>query len=154
MGQEGEAAVFNIKAGADLVVIALALYASTLIRERWVALTYRLACHVAFLALIWRELSAIHPDGNAYSTVCWGVYGLALVIAGIYANVYAGRSRALLYVGIATLFVVVAKLLLVDLVMVDEVWRFLLFLGFGALFLGLSYYLQNLLRPSLSTRDQ
>jgi uncharacterized membrane protein len=41
---------------------------------------------------------------------------------------------------------VVAKLFLVDLALVDTIWRILLFLGFGGLFLVISYYLQNLMR--------
>jgi hypothetical protein len=153
-GQQGAAALFNVKAVADLVVIGLALYVSMLARARWLALVYRLGSHVAFMALLWRDLAAIPNNGNAYVTVAWGIYGMTLVVAGIYANRYAGQSRTLMYVGIGTLFAVVAKLLLLDLVMVDEVWRFLLFLGFGTLFLALSYYLQNLLRPAVSTSDQ
>lgn len=46
---------------------------------------------------------------------------------------------------IAALFLVVAKLFLVDLA-VDQVWRILLFLGFGGLFLVVSYYLQRLFK--------
>ncbi len=48
--------------------------------------------------------------------------------------------------GMATLFVVVGKLFLVDLSEVEPVWRVVLFLGFGGLFLALSYYLQGLWR--------
>ena len=57
------------------------------------------------------------------------------------------RSQNLvLYTGLGTLLLVVGKLILVDLSMVDEIWRILLFLGFGGLFLVLSYYLQSWLR--------
>jgi uncharacterized membrane protein len=49
--------------------------------------------------------------------------------------------------GLVTLFVVVGKLFLVDLAWVGAVWRILLFLGFGVVFLLLSYYLQSLWRP-------
>jgi uncharacterized membrane protein len=48
----------------------------------------------------------------------------------------------------ATLFLVVGKLFLVDLAGVEAVWRILLFLGFGGLFLVLGYYLQHLWRPA------
>jgi uncharacterized membrane protein len=51
-------------------------------------------------------------------------------------------------VGMGTLLLVVAKLLLVDLINLDAVWRILLFLGFGGVFLILSYYLQALWRAS------
>jgi uncharacterized membrane protein len=55
--------------------------------------------------------------------------------------------------GMATLFLVVAKLFLVDLSEVEAVWRILLFLGFGGLFLILSYYLQALWRPRAGERS-
>ena len=48
----------------------------------------------------------------------------------------------------ATLFLVVGKLFLVDLSEVEPAWRVVLFLGFGGLFLALSYYLHGLWRPS------
>lgn len=47
----------------------------------------------------------------------------------------------------ATLFVVVGKLFLVDLSEVEPAWRVVPFLGFGGLFLALSYYLRGLWRP-------
>jgi uncharacterized membrane protein len=47
----------------------------------------------------------------------------------------------------ATLFIVAGKLFLVDLEEVEALWRVLLFVGFGGLFLSLSYYLQVLWRP-------
>ena len=49
--------------------------------------------------------------------------------------------------GVATLFLVVAKLFLWDLAALDPLWRVLLFLGFGGMFLLLSYYLRNLWNP-------
>ncbi|HEX2740415.1 MAG TPA: DUF2339 domain-containing protein, partial [Rubrobacter sp.] len=54
---------------------------------------------------------------------------------------------ALVRAGMATLFLVVGKLFLVDLAGVEAVWRILLFLGFGGLFLVLGYYLQHLWKP-------
>ncbi len=102
---------------------------------------YRLLIHVAFLAWLWRELSAL-DNGNGYVTVAWGLYAIALLVTGVRLD----RNRLLMYTGIATLFLVVAKLFLVDLALVDTIWRILLFLGFGGLFLVISYYLQNLMR--------
>jgi uncharacterized membrane protein len=45
--------------------------------------------------------------------------------------------------GSITLVLVVARLLLVDLARVETIWRVLLFLGCGALFLLTSYRLQT-----------
>ena len=47
---------------------------------------------------------------------------------------------------LSTLFVVVAKLFLVDLAKLETLWRVLLFLGFGFVFLLLSYYFKPLLK--------
>jgi len=46
-------------------------------------------------------------------------------------------------VGRATIFVVVGKLFLVDLSQLQAIWRILLFMGFGAVFLLLGYYGQS-----------
>ena len=43
----------------------------------------------------------------------------------------------------ATLGLVAAKLLVVDMAQVDVIWRILLFMGFGAAFLGLSYLINR-----------
>ena len=45
--------------------------------------------------------------------------------------------------GLVTLGIVAAKLLLVDMAQVDVIWRILLFMGFGAAFLGLSYLINR-----------
>jgi len=52
--------------------------------------------------------------------------------------------------GISTLFIIAAKLFLIDLYLyhIDTVWRILLFLGFGGLFLLVSYFFQNVIRRS------
>src|SRR3712207_2857697 len=48
-------------------------------------------------------------------------------------------------------FLVVRKLFLVDLIGVEAIWRVLLFLGLGGLFLALSYYLRSLGHPKPET---
>lgn len=132
--------VLNIAAFTDLLVIACAVAAWYITRRRpWVA-AYLLAAHVAFLALIWRELSAM-TDGRAYITIVWGAYAIALLVGGL----SRGRIIPLIYTGLATLALVVGKLFLVDLREVDPLWRVLLFLGFGGALLMLSYYFQNVI---------
>jgi uncharacterized membrane protein len=49
-------------------------------------------------------------------------------------------------VALGTLLLVVAKLFLIDLAELETIWRVLLFMGFGAVFLVLSYYFQKLWR--------
>jgi uncharacterized membrane protein len=147
-GNSGATAVFNAKALTDLAVIALALVASFVVQSRQEALVYRLAAHVAFLGWLWRELSLL-PDGKPYITIAWGAYALVLLIIGVAWN----RNRLLLNGAIATLFLVVAKLILVDLTL-DEVWRILLFLGFGGLFLVISYYFQVLMKGTPKSAEK
>ena len=103
------------------------------------ALAYGLWLHVAFLGWLWQELGLM-PSGNGFVTIAWGAYAIALVAAGL----RLGRSRPLVYCGITTLFAVAAKLFLIDLRYLDAIWRILLFLGFGGLFLVLSYLFQGL----------
>jgi uncharacterized membrane protein len=138
----GVQAIFDTSAITDLAVLGAALGTSTVLRPRQVAFVYRICVHAAFLGWLWRELSVL-PDGDAYVTVAWGLYTVALLVAGL----HLARSQ-LVIVGMGTLLLVVAKLLLVDLINLDAVWRILLFLGFGGVFLVLSYYLQALWQAS------
>ena len=141
--------VFNLPGLADLTVIALLALAALLpgaVSPRRFADAYGITAHSAFLTWTWRELSTL-PGGEAYVTVAWGFYAVVLLVAGLrLGRVPAGRIT-LFKGGMTTLFLVVGKLFLVDLASIDASWRVLLFLGFGALFLALSYGLRALWRP-------
>lgn len=102
---------------------------------------HRTLVHAAVLAWLWCGLSEL-PGGDGLVTVAWGLYAAVLLIAGL----RFGHAR-LVRGALATLLLVVGKLFLVDLAEVDAVWRVPLFLGFGDLFLALSYYLRALWRP-------
>lgn len=139
-------ALLNARAALDLAVVASAFVSSVAVWPRRLGLVYRIAAHAALLALLWRELSGL-PGGDAWVTVAWGLYAVGLLAAGI------KLSRAsLVRGGMATLFVVVGKLFLVDLSEVEPVLRVALFLGFGGLFLAISYVLQGLWRPGARDR--
>ena len=138
----GVQAIVDTSAITDLAVLGAALGTSTVLRPRQVAFAYRICVHAALLGWLWRELSVL-PDGDAYVTVAWGLYTVALLVAGL----QLARSRVVI-VGMGTLLLVIGKLLLVDLINLDAVWRILLFLGFGGVFLILSYYLQALWQAS------
>ena len=130
---------------ADLAVVALLLAGSWVVGGREAALIYRLAAHAALLAWLWREFGTFPGSPNAYVTVAWGLTGAAMFVAGL------RRDHAyLIKGGVATLFLVVAKLFLWDLAGLDPLWRVLLFLGFGGLFLLLSYHLRNLWNPRVA----
>ena len=94
--------------------------------------------HLGFLAWLARELLPFE-NGQGFVSVAWGVYGAILLIAGLRKNLLALRM-----VGLGTLMVVVAKLFMVDLARLETIWRVLLFVGFGGVFLLLSYYFPKL----------
>jgi uncharacterized membrane protein len=136
------APLFNTRALVDLLLIGLAFAVSPVVMPRGSGMVYRVAAHAAVLAWLWRELSPL-PGGEAYVTVAWGVYAVGLLVAGLRLDRISPVRG-----GMATLFLVAGKLFLVDLAEVEALWRVLLFVGFGVLFLSLSYYLQALWRPS------
>lgn len=133
-------AVLNTGGLTDLGVIVLLLASSWFVGSR--ATVYRVATHAALLAWFCRELTLLPGSPDAYVTLAWGLTGAAMFVAGL------RRDHAyLIKGGVATLFLVVAKLFLWDLAGLDPLWRVLLFLGFGGLFLVLSYHLRNLWNP-------
>ncbi|MEJ7843886.1 MAG: DUF2339 domain-containing protein [Rubrobacter sp.] len=139
-------AVFNLRGLADLVVISLILACSWPLGGRKSVFVYRIAAHAGLLAWFWREFEMLPGSPDAYVTLAWGLCGAAIFVAGL------RRDHAyLIRGGVATLFLVVAKLFLWDLAGLEPVWRVLLFLGFGGLFLLLSYHLRNLWNPHEGT---
>ena len=138
-----EAALLNARTAVDLAVIALGFASSVVVLPRRLDLAYRIASHAALLALLWRELSSLPGTASdAYVAVSWGMYAVGLLVGGLRLD-----RASLVRGGMATLFVVAGKLFLVDLSEVELIWRVVLFLGFGGLFLAMSYYLRGLWRP-------
>jgi hypothetical protein len=137
LGPEGTP-VLNMAAVTDLVVIVLAVTSAWLVRNWKVSWGYLLAAHVALLTWFWRELGTAE-NGNAFVTIAWGAYAIALLIGALRGE----RNMVWVYGGIATLSLVIIKLFLIDLSALDPLWRVLLFMGFGGIFLLLSYFFQN-----------
>jgi uncharacterized membrane protein len=123
-------------AWARLGVLAMLLATSLLVRADMAGL-YRLAAHVGLLVWFLLELDGL-PNGVALVSVAWALQG-ALVLVGSIRR----ESPSLKVLGLATLGLVAAKLLLVDLSTVDAVWRIFLFLGFGTALLGLSWLIDR-----------
>jgi hypothetical protein len=146
--------VFNPKGLANLGVIALVLVVYYFLRSNSpniILFAYGLWLHVAFLGWMWQELGLM-TSGNGYVTIAWGAYAIVLIIAGL----RTAGIQPLLYYGILTLLAVAAKLFLIDLHYLDAIWRILLFLGFGGLFLLVSYYFQGVMKriSDFSQRNQ
>ncbi len=126
---------------ADLVAIAAGFAASYLVRSRGEMLAYRIWAHVAVLGWAWRQLAQL-DGGQGYATMLWGAYALGLLLLAM-RQAWPTAER----VAIWTLLATVAKLFLVDLERLDPLFRVLLFLGFGAVFLYFSYSLSGAWKP-------
>ncbi len=133
-----ETAILNPQALTDITIVAVALSLPRTFGSYAEKVTYRLAAHVTILAWLLRELHTL-PNGQGIVTAAWGVYAIGLLIAGLRLNRHQLRQVALV-----TLLLVVGKLFMVDLAKLETIWRVLLFMGFGGIFLAISYYFQSL----------
>ena len=136
-GVEGDP-FFNFQALADLAVITLAAYSSTRLNLKQISKIYILAAYLGFLAWILRELGSL-PDGNGLVSIAWGLTGSTLLWVGL-------RKNQLQYfkTGLATLILIAIKLLVIDFSNLNVIWRILIFMGFGGVFLFLSYWVKDL----------
>lgn len=140
-------AVLNRDALVDGLSIGIVLFLGTKLRNEDEAAGYKVGAHIMILAWLARELSSL-PNGSGLVTLAWGAYGTALLIYGLMR-----RRSSMRQVAMATLLLVVAKLFLVDLALLAPIWRIMLFMGFGGLFLILSYYFQDLWKPEPDAED-
>lgn len=94
------------------------------------------------VTMIWmqHELAAF---GTGAATLVWGLLGVGLLIYGLRSDTSAVRTVALI-----TLIITLVRLFFVDLIHLAPVWRVLLFMGFGLIFLLLSYFFRALWRRS------
>jgi len=146
LGYAGDSpALVNARALADLFTLGVWVAIPLIVPRKDVALVYRIAVHAGLLVWFWRELSAL-PNGDGMVTVAWGLYGIAMLVVGLRRDFYRLRL-----VGLITLLLVVGKLFLVDLARIETIWRILLFLSFGGVFLVLSYYFKSLWKPPTKT---
>ena len=133
-----ETAIVNSYAIVNFLAIAVAAGAAWISKIDWERGGYAIAAHVLFMGWLLSELSTLN-EGQGYVTIAWGIYGALLLVIGLRRNHHRLRT-----VAVATLFAVVAKLFLVDLANIETIFRILLFMGFGGVFLALSYYFRAL----------
>ncbi|MCB0154130.1 MAG: DUF2339 domain-containing protein, partial [Anaerolineae bacterium] len=111
----------------------------------------RVAAHVLLLGWFWRELAPL-SEGQGLVSTAWGVYTVILLILALRLRLTHLRAIAM-----TTLFVLVGKLLVIDLAELAAIWRILLFFGFGGAFLILSYFSRKLWRapdaPQPNSKD-
>lgn len=116
-------------------VVALGLLFSTARRfdSEFVRVTGGVVVYVLVLHLLGSGLSQL-ANGEAWVTGSWAVFGFLLVGLGAHEGRQFDHSCGLVVVA-----VVVGKLFFVDLEEVEALWRIMLFLGVGGLFLAVSY---------------
>ncbi len=122
-----------------LAIFAITAAVAYWIRHRTEAKLLALASYVG--AMLWILSVFIHlPQGQFIISSIWAAIGVAVVVFALgRKHVDAGR------VGLATLLVVVTKLLTVDLAEIDTFWRAGLFFVIGLGFLWLSTRIPGLL---------
>ncbi|MDZ7716682.1 MAG: DUF2339 domain-containing protein [Balneolaceae bacterium] len=141
-----EMAVFNLTSLTNLLVIAIGGVAAPYwLKEHSSKLIYRLIAHLALLGWFLFEFSSLE-NGQAYVSVAWGLYAIGILIFGFIKDLNWLRIA-----GMGTIFLVVGKLFLIDLSKLDAIWRILLFMGFGAVFLMIGYYVQQKFSPENDT---
>jgi hypothetical protein len=114
------------------------LIAQTLIEdpaEKVQGIVLAVAAYLAGLTVMWRALEPVWPP---LVTTSYAVLGAVLLVM----SRRAGSNVLLRQLGAATMLIVVARLLLVDLSSVETIWRVLLFLVIGALFVYTGYRMQ------------
>ncbi len=136
------------EAWIDLGLIAAAFAASFVLAAKEHKLLYRLLVQAALLFWLFCACHRLE-NGQAYVTIVWGALGVLQLVAALLFGMPMLRSVALGVFGI-----VVGKLILVDLGRLAVVWRILLLMGYGALFLLLSYYFRQLWQREASARDE
>lgn len=118
------------------------LIAQTLIEdpaEKSQGMVLAIGAYLTGLVLVWRALEPVWPP---LVTASYALLGAVILIL----SRREGANPMLRHLGGVTMLIVVARLLLVDLSSVEAIWRVLLFLVCGALFLYTGYRMQ--LRPA------
>lgn len=119
------------------VIIAGGWFIPLRIKKDDLKKAYRIVSHVLFLIWIYQKV-VVFNNGQAWVSVIWGVYAVLLLIAG-----FSQYGKSVRIVGMGTLFLVIAKLFIIDLSQLKAIWRILLFLGFGSVLLLVGYYSQS-----------
>lgn len=147
----GAAIYYGDRAGAGTTALgiaaavagAVALAFGAMRRDASVAGAYLLGAHALALAALRYALKPL-ALGTAFVNGAWGLYAVALVVVGL----RRGHDRLRL-LGLGTLALTVAKMLLFDLRGIPMAARVVIFAGLGGLLLAVSYFAPGLLRRSI-----
>ncbi len=92
----------------------------------------------AMAGSLWLVLTELSAHNLGLVSAAWGLLGVGAVVYG-----HRLRLRGPLIAGLGTIGLTLVKLFMVDLAMVEPVWRIALFAGLGALLLGLGYWMSQ-----------
>lgn len=133
-----DSAVLSMDAISQLLVIAAGgILIPRLLKNRDIARVYQLTSHVIFLFWLYQKFVTAE-NGQALVTISWALYAIGLLVYG-----FLQYHKNVRLVAMGTIFVVVGKLFLIDLSQLEAIWRILIFMTFGAVFLLLGYYWQS-----------
>lgn len=133
--------LFNRDAAIHGSVILLAAFSSTQASGPTGSRAYGLYAYLGFLALILKEVSHL-TNGDGLVSIVWGISGGLALWTGL-----RKKHLDMFKTGFFTLILVAAKLLIIDLSHLEVIWRILIFLGFGAAFLLISYWMKDQWQP-------
>lgn len=123
------------------LLLTLGLLAFGFYRGAWNRGTW-LILHLLLLQWLGFTLNGL-PSGGAWTSTAWGVVGIVYVVLGV-----RDEQAPVRLMGLGTILLAIAKLLLFDLPQLSTLARTLLFLAAGALLLAVSYFVPSLLRPT------
>lgn len=129
--------LFSTTTLSEGVVIGLVGGAAWAMRL-WPQYLYYAVTLVGWLAWGWHLLVQM-PNGQAFISVAWGGTAAVLLAIGAVRNATIAQTA-----GLVTLGLFVGKLFLIDLATLPALWRIVLFLGAGGVFLLVSYALPGL----------
>jgi hypothetical protein len=121
----------------DLAAVGGIAYIGTLLTRSQGRLLYLFGAYAGLLLWTGRELYPLE-QGQALMSLAFGLEGAVLLVAGFWMESSLAQKT-----GMATLLMVVVKVMLVDLAAVEPIWRVLLLFVFGGLFLLLSKFIKG-----------
>jgi hypothetical protein len=121
----------------DLLAVGGIAYIGTLLTQPQGRLLYLFGAYAGLLLWTGRELYPLE-QGQALMSLAFGLEGAAVLVAGFLLGSSPAQKA-----GMATLLMVVVKVMLVDLAAVEPIWRVLLLFVFGGLFLLLSKFIKG-----------
>ena len=129
--------MLNIVTFSDILIMVVIILKSSKV-VGLDELEYKGYFHLMMLAILFREFYHI-SNGQAFVTIVWGIYTLTILVLGL-----LDKNKLYVITSVLTLIGIVIKMFIIDLSQVEAIWKIILFIGFGIIFLITSYYFKIL----------